>query len=96
MKRLVAGIVVLLAAATSASAYDASTYLKRKAVGAVKLINTGSGYAVAEKQFDPTTGVALPDSVSGVTIAEQTEKLDALQAQMDQIKQFIADLKATP
>lgn len=94
MKKIVLLLGFLLVAPIT-QAYDASTYLKRKSVGAVKLLNTGSGYAVAEKQFDPTTGIVLPDSVSGVTIAELTAQRDALQAQIDQINQFIADLKAT-
>lgn len=49
-------------------------------------------FAIGTKNFDPSDGTELPQTVVGVNLAEIDDKIAELQTQIDELKAFKADL----
>ena len=52
-------------------------------------------FAIGVKKFDPANGAELPQTVTGVAMAEVDDRIAELQAQIDELNAFKADLEAT-
>jgi len=71
-----------------------SNYSTLKAQGVISLAVVGQMINVTQKQFDPNTGVALPDTVYQIDPVFIQGQITALQAQLASLSLLLTDCNA--
>ena len=75
-------------------------YEELKGKELVKILNTGSNYAISYKQFDPDTGEQIEDKVLSLDVDALKEEKESLsiesQKRIDEIDMILKDIKTTP
>jgi len=70
-------------------------YEELKSKGLVKILNTGTNYALSYKQFNQY-GEVLPDKVLSVNDEALKKEKVTLQARITEIDSFLTDLEESP
>ena len=73
---------------------DVVKYLEKKKGGLVEIVKAAGGYALAFKRFDPETGKPQEPKIQPVSIAALESKKAELEAEIADINELMADIKA--
>jgi len=74
---------------------DLKEYVDKKAANLIKITFVDADdFAIGTKNFDPSDGSELPQTVVGVNLQEVDDKIAELQVQIDELEAFKTDLQA--